>query len=272
MLYFDPAREAFILDRIDSTFNMNLTRLPTNSDPDSLSQKYPHIGSSQIPTNNTKTRKANESVNDSGLGIKKGLSQGLKRSPMIPPKKKHDKRTASKLDDFSLPKTSKTNQKPKHAKPDQEEDEDDEDDDDALLIEYPDGDPKSQTTDFSPAFPSVRRFDDFMDARESEGDDADGESEDEPDDLRLPSPVNHKPNALGEEVEAETENAMDLDEPDHEISHGNQAYDGGEGDEDEDDDVDLEKELENAFDDLENSNHGTPMREDHDESEISEED
>ncbi|EEY14588.1 conserved hypothetical protein [Verticillium alfalfae VaMs.102] len=41
VLYFDDAKKAFILDRVDSTFNMNLTRTPETTDPERLRQQRP---------------------------------------------------------------------------------------------------------------------------------------------------------------------------------------------------------------------------------------
>ncbi|ORY67303.1 RNA polymerase II transcription elongation factor-domain-containing protein, partial [Pseudomassariella vexata] len=41
VLIFDPSREAFVLHKVDSTFNMNLIRTPSNKDAESLRQEHP---------------------------------------------------------------------------------------------------------------------------------------------------------------------------------------------------------------------------------------
>lgn len=45
-LIFDPERKAFVLHRVDSTFNMNLTRTPSDADADALKEEYPHLDNS----------------------------------------------------------------------------------------------------------------------------------------------------------------------------------------------------------------------------------
>lgn len=244
VLYFDPDREAFILDRIDSTFNMNVTRLPGNNDPESLRQQYPPLG----------TKRESPPPAEPAPRRQKPAPKPRAQSPA--PKKKEVKRKTEKKQPakpmaLSLPKPEPPKPKPlpepkRRALP-EDEDEDDDGGDDGLLVEYPGADPRSKgRTDFSPAFPAVRSFNDFMDQRESEGDDADGEDDDEPDiDFKLPSPVNHQRMHQPE--------PMDVDEE--------EDVGGFEGD--------LEDELEKAFGAMENSNQGSP---DGDESEISEED
>lgn len=250
VLYFDASREAFILDRVDSTFNMNVTRLPDNSDPDSLRRQFPHIDSNTgaapkaAPAKNEKTAE------------KPAAKARKPAAPKKEAKRKVEKKQAPKNIELSLPmpmpaQPEKKKEEPKRrAPPPEEEDEEDDDDDGGLLVEYPGADTSNnRRTDFSPAFPSVRRFDEFMDQRESEGDDADGEEDDDPDfDFKLPSPVNNQIQRHNEP------------EP-MEVDYGNQEA--------EDSEDDLAKDLENAFENFENSQQESP---DGDESEISEED
>ncbi|KAF4433123.1 ell-associated factor [Fusarium austroafricanum] len=251
VLYFDPNREAFILDLVDSTFNMNITRLPGNTDPDSLRRQYPHIdNSSNIASKgNTKPEKSTADKPTTKARAKPSLQK--KEVKRKPEKKQAPKNIALSLP-VPLPAQPEKPAEPKKRTPAPEEEEDeDEDDDGGLLVEYPGADTSAaRRTDFSPAFPSVRRFDEFMDQRESEGDDADGEEDDDPDfEFKLPSPVNNRgpyesvPDPMDVDVEEE-----------------------GEGEELE---VDLAKELEDAFENFENSQNESP---DGDESEISEED
>lgn len=226
---------------------MNVTRLPGNSDPEKLRRQYPHL-EGQRP----------DAKKSAGEGAKqKPTSKANTKGPAQTkqPKRKADRKQQKDVE-LSLPKP----EPPKPKKKPAEEDEEDEDDDDGgLLIEYPGADaaPTAElATDFSPAFPPPRRFDDFMDHRDSEGD-ADGESDDEPDmDFQLPSPVNkHKHSAAS----ASAPVPMELD------PHAGSADAPASADME----ADLEKEMEIAFEDLENSQEGSP---DGDESEISEED
>ncbi|OAA42765.1 Transcription elognation factor Eaf [Metarhizium rileyi] len=245
VLHFDTERKAFILDRIDSTFNMNITRLPGNSDAARLSRQYPHLDSKHETEAQTQRAGAKKTT-----ASKDTLKTPAAKAQSKEPKRKTEKKQQAKEVALSFPEPQKEKLKPKRKSFDEEEDED-EDDDGGLLIEYPGADTAARQTDFSPAFPPPRRFDDFMDQRDSEAEDADGESDDEPDmDFKLPSPVNHhRPEPMQEDpVEEE--------------------HDQGEGAGDLEDD--LEKELEEAFEDLANSQGETPVA--GDESEISEED
>lgn len=245
VLHFDPERRAFILDKIDSTFNMNMTRLPSNSDPERLRSQYPHLDSQSAPKKVTAKKMAATKETPKSTTSK---SQSQAKEPKRKAAEKKKQQQQTKQVALSFPEPQLEIPKPK-AKSFEDEEEDDEDDDGGLLIEYPGGDAAKQA-DFSPAFPPPRRFDDFMDRRESEADDADGESDDEPDmDFKLPSPVNnhtsHPPEPMNQDDVA---GAQD---------------DEGDGMNDMDDD--LEKDMEMAFEDMAN----TP---DSDESEISEED
>lgn len=283
VLHFDPDRKAFILDRIDSTFNMNLTRLPGTSDSAKLARQYPHIDAQQTKPAATGSKPQHapspalptpssvppsSSAPTSGKPAKTSNAKGSASKPSAahPPRRKADK-PQQKAVGLSLPKPEPTPPAPAPApkkkapvKPAQrDEDEDEDDDDGGLLVEYPGGNnTAAKMTDFSPAFPPPRRFDDFMDQRDSEGD-ADGESDGELDlDFKLPSPVNNPPQ-LGNG----TQHRRGQTEA---IAEAGAADDAASVDMEDD----LEKELENAFEDLANSQEGTP--DGGDESEISEED
>ncbi|KAF5656472.1 ell-associated factor [Fusarium heterosporum] len=252
VLYFDPSREAFILDLVDSTFNMNVTRLPGNADPDSLRRQHPHIDSNSNGASKSNTKAEKSTINADKPATKARAKPSTQKKEV---KRKPEKKQAPKNIALSLPvplpaQPEKPAEPKKRASaPEEDEEEEDEDDDGGLLVEYPGADTSTtRRTDFSPAFPSVRRFDEFMDQRESEGDDADGESDDEPDfEFKLPSPVDNR---------GHHENG-----PDH------MDIDGEE--EEAEPEVDLAKELEDAFENFENSQNESP---DGDESEISEED
>ncbi|GAO15969.1 hypothetical protein UVI_02055490 [Ustilaginoidea virens] len=243
VLHFDAERKAFILDKIDSTFNLNVARLPGISDSERLRRQYPHLDSQPAPKRS--------------VG-KKTISKAAPKAPTSKSQAKETKRKTDKKQQqppkeaaLSFPKPEqKPEQKPKpksNSFEDEEDEEEDDDDDGGLLIEYPGGDTAKQT-DFSPAFPQPRRFDDFMDQRDSEADDADGESDDEPDaDFKLPSPANLH-NAQAHPMDVEEGSGVQRDDSIHDM-----------GD-------DLEKDMEMAFEDMANTPEGG------DESEISEED
>ncbi|KAH7185594.1 RNA polymerase II transcription elongation factor-domain-containing protein [Fusarium flagelliforme] len=249
VLYFDPSREAFILDLVDSTFNMNITRLPGNGDSDSLRRQYPQIDSSSSRPG-AKTEKNTTSTEKPSTKARAKPSTQKKEVKRKPEKKQAPKNVALSLP-VPLPAQPQKPAEPKKRTPaPEEEEEEDDDDDGGLLVENPGADTSAaRRTDFSPAFPSFRRFDEFMDQRESEGDDADGEEDDEPDfEFKLPSPVNNRSQ--------------------YEIGPDHMDVDEEEGEEEEPE-VDLAKELEDAFENFENSQQDSP---DGDESEISEED
>ncbi|PHH78303.1 hypothetical protein CDD82_3108 [Ophiocordyceps australis] len=240
VLYFDPKRKAFILDKVDSTFDMNITRPSASSDPEKPPKQHPFLKPRTLATK--------ESI------LEKNSKAQAKNPPQSKPaSRKADKPTSSRQEmKLSLPNPEPP-KKPKSSKRiEEEDDEDDDDDDGGLLIEYPDGQPPvKKKPDFSPDF---RRFDDAMDQRDSEGD-ADGESDGEPSlDFKLPSPVNIPP-ARPDQVQEEHHEQHDNDDSSADMED------------------DLAKEMEIAFEDLANSQKGSPGEgEVGDESEISEED
>lgn len=258
VLHFDPKRKAFILDRIDSTFNMNITRIPSNNDPESLRQKYPHIDEAALKPK-PKAAPAAPPKPKTSKAKAKAASNVFNKPPPKPARKTEKKQT--KDVPLSLPKPEATPPPEPKRKPRKVEDDEDEEEDegpDPLEVDW--GSPKANKADFSPAFNAVapRRFDDYMNQRDSEADEGDEDSEEEGPmdrDFKLPSPVKSRT--------AQQDHNDDVMQVDHRAQ-------------DDDDDLgasledDLEKELENAFEDLENSQNGTPDA--GDESEISEED
>lgn len=257
VLHFDPKRKAFILDRIDSTFNMNITRTPTDTDPESLRQKHPHIKDEEI-----KARPKPVSAPAPAPKPKAKAKTKATGNVFQPAKstRKNEKKQVKKDVELALPKAKASPPpEPKKRKPRKDEDDEDEDDEegpDPLEVDW--GSPKNNKADFSPAFAAVpsRGFDEFMNQRESEAEEADDDSE-EPleQDFKLPSPVNSRTARAQAERH---QDPMDVDDQ----AQKKEA--------DDDDMDDLEKDLENAFEDLENSQNGSP--DPGDESEISEED
>ncbi|KAM4064910.1 RNA polymerase II transcription elongation factor domain-containing protein [Hirsutella rhossiliensis] len=256
VLHFDPERKVFILDKVDSTFNLNITRLPSNSDPARLARQYPHLDNQKPDAKKNATDRPKPKP--AAKPPAKNPAQQTRQ-----PRRKTEKKQPQPPKDvaLSLPKPEPPKQDKKSSNR-AEKDEDDEDEDDGdgdLLVEYPGGNnAAAKLTDFSPAFPAFpqpRRFDDFMDQRDSEGD-ADGESDGDVDfDFKLPSPVNHNIQVAPAAADGHADDAFAAaDEP------GSAA----------DMEDDLEKEMEIAFEDLANSQEGSP--DGGDESEISEED
>jgi hypothetical protein len=250
VLYFDPARKAFILDKIDSMFNLNLTRTPDVTDPEILRQEFAQLDTA-IKVD-TMANKAAPATATAGKGPSKASavkSIPLPKAAKDPPKtrKAPEKKKAVKPVELSLPAPPKPEPKRRAQTPD-DEDADDDDDDGGLTIEYPDSGPNHRPTDFSPAFPTqmnIRRFSDFV--RESEADDADAEfEEDEERDLdlegfKLPSPMNQRLQNHPEVMEVDARGEEDDEE---------EQDDGGadlEADFEDDLENDLEAELENAF-------------------------
>lgn len=258
VLCFDPVRQAFVLDKVDSTFNMNIRRMPGGADSEELSRRFPHLD-------------VHDPVHDS-INVRAPASQQSSAgspSSALPPtsngtqgKRKVDKKPPKNLamPVAAAPAPAAPDKPKKRADDDDDDEDEDEDDDGGLMIEYPEGPPATKAVakhnDFSPAFPTQRRFDDYMNQRESEADDADAESDDDMDmDFKLPSPVN-----------AQQHNGHTPATPaDEEEQAAGSEDDGGMLDLE----ADLENDLENAFEDLANSQEEGGRD---DESEISEED
>ncbi|PTB70354.1 hypothetical protein BBK36DRAFT_1173989 [Trichoderma citrinoviride] len=240
VLWFDPERKAFILDKVDSTFNMNLTRIPGNSNPEELRRRYPHLENGQSQKVGDKKNVSNKDKSkstpkaDDKTITKPVDKQPLDKKPLekksvekrslekkIFEKKQLDKKLPKKIDlALPMPQPPKPAQSESRKKKDDDDDEEDEDDDGDLLIEYPGAENPAKQTHFSPAFPAPRRFDDFMDQRESEVEEEDDDQEDEDDgmdpdtEFKLPSPL---------DLEQELENAFEKLESNGQDS-GNNGY------------------------------------------------
>ncbi|RYP06007.1 hypothetical protein DL764_003424 [Monosporascus ibericus] len=248
VLIFDAAREVFVLHKVDSMFNMNLIRTPTNSDADSLRREYPQLeGSAPV---DAKPAPAKTKEKD---------TLAKPRKPAVKEKQENS---------LPMPKKPAPQPEPAPKKPVQEDSEDESSDDDfGLTIENPGGEDTSARSqilrNFSPAFGTgARRFSEFLQQNEREAsgeqvseeeegedvlpsnvgaideDDADGEDDDDDDRsveyLPLPSPMNRIPAQDGgggpqqqqqqqqhvqvdgdesEEDEDEGEQMVDVDEP-----------------------------------------------------------
>ncbi|KAJ9155669.1 hypothetical protein NKR23_g1977 [Pleurostoma richardsiae] len=251
VLIFDPDRKAFVLHRVDSVFNMNLTRTPTDSDPESLRKQFPHLDSSTKAQASTASKKAERPSGGSGKGTAGGPTKQSKLATSAPPKKTkpQKKEPPVALTLPAAPKPASSSSKKRDVSMEEDEEEEDDDDDGGLTIEYPEGQAPTRynpPADFSPAFPTaIRRFSDFVREGEvgDEDDDMNGDAdaefeedmpeeqqeqeEEENDDnigaFKLPSPVGNQQAAAAEEAdddinfedemeaELEKEFGMDLD-------------------------------------------------------------
>lgn len=157
VLLFDPERKAFVLHRVDSTLNMNLTRTPSNTDADALKEEFPHLDSSSTTTNsnsnNSSIRVSADGRKRPGLGASKGKGKAsAKNAGMVESKRSsaapaaaassssNNNKASNKPEQPAAAPTKKEEKpKPKRSRsPVDSEEEDDESDDDILTIENPD--------------------------------------------------------------------------------------------------------------------------------------
>lgn len=186
VLIFDPARKAFVLHRVDSTFHMNITRTPTDSNVESLRKQFPHLEVKTGSTPKLPRKKA-----DKAAGASNATGSTKAKAEDTP--KKKNKPVELTLPDLTLPTaTAAKKQPPPPAEKEEkgkkskraalspvESEEDDDDDDGGLTIEYPEGNPAAfrSTTQYADPFPVAvtRRFSEFARdiERESEDDEFD---------------------------------------------------------------------------------------------------
>ncbi|KAI0476124.1 hypothetical protein GGR56DRAFT_641304 [Xylariaceae sp. FL0804] len=178
VLIFDAERQVFVLHKVDSMFNMNLVRTPSNSDAEGLRRQYPQLEAHKAPLppagSDRKTAK------EAPRPKKPAPKQDRKAAGLVMPEKRAP----------SPPKPAAPAPKPAR-KPKVDSEEDESSDDDLLTIEDPGGvapAPSTGARDFSPGFMDrPRRFSEFV---QQQNEDADGEDEDDEDEhFRLPSPL-----------------------------------------------------------------------------------
>ncbi|SPO00174.1 uncharacterized protein DNG_03023 [Cephalotrichum gorgonifer] len=209
ILYFDPSRKVFVLDKVDSTFDMNITRTPETTDPAVLRRQFEQLGtgeSGSIVARGGRPAAATPTT-AAAAAAKAGFRPPPKRK-VAPKKKKEESGSAAANIDSSPEKQKPSEQlareesknataaKKKSKRREVESEEDDDDDDDPLLVEYP-GAPPTRHDDFSPAFPDnafpLRRFSEFAEQLRESGnefeDERDTSSEGGLNGFKLPSPV-----------------------------------------------------------------------------------
>lgn len=215
------------MHRLDSTFNMNLTRTPSNNDAESLKEEYPHIDSS--------TR---ASADKKGAGKAGGKAGGkgknaAKNAGMVKSKRGPATTSAASAAPASTPRAKAEPPKEKEAEPSKpkrsrspaDSEEEYSDDDGGLLVEYPDPQPPSHHSipaakEASPFPTTIRRFSEFMANQAGSGgeSDEDADAEYDEDDLliedeagdsstgdgfKLPSPVGRQNLTQVHEVDEE---------------------------------------------------------------------
>lgn len=223
VLIFDPERKAFVLHQVDSMFNMNITKTPT--DTNAAKQFPPLEVKGAVLDKPAPKQKASTAASKNKEAPTKNVPAGKGRGGKAA-QNKQNTATIPHSKPASPPRAEQTKrEKPSAA--DSEDEDDDDDDDGGLTIEYPDGPPperfKPTVNKYaSPALALRRRFSEFaaaynpdeeedvdLDAEfesrfngnaDGEGDgyeDDDEEEEDEDmvDALALPSPIN-KPTTM----------------------------------------------------------------------------
>ncbi|KAK4145388.1 RNA polymerase II transcription elongation factor-domain-containing protein [Dichotomopilus funicola] len=188
VLIFDPARKAFVLHRVDSTFHMNVTRTPADSNVESLRQQFPQLEVKTAATPKKLKGKAGDkpgkstSAKSTPTKARGGRNVGgdTSKSKAAPAEKSKpleltlpDLTAPKKQPETTLPQTEEKKPKRPALSP-VESEEDDDDDDGGLTVEYPEGNPAAfrATSQYVPPFKAMtRRFSEFAAERESDEDD-----------------------------------------------------------------------------------------------------
>ncbi|KAK4155140.1 RNA polymerase II transcription elongation factor-domain-containing protein [Chaetomidium leptoderma] len=193
VLIFDPARKAFVLHRVDSTFHMNITRTPTDSNVESLRKQFPQL---EVKSASSTKLPKGKAAQKAGPGkAKDSKNAAAEDTPKTKGSSKSERNKAAMeltLPDLTLPvPSSKKKPEPSAARsepseqkskrpalsPVGSEEDDDDDDDGGLTVEYPEGNPAAfrGPSQYPPTFPAAvtRRFSEFANERASDEDDFD---------------------------------------------------------------------------------------------------
>ncbi|TGO23800.1 hypothetical protein BPAE_0121g00160 [Botrytis paeoniae] len=193
ILTFDPVRKVLVLDRIDSTFDMNLTSAPWTDDAAQLQSQYEQL---EPPT------KAIIEEPQTKVPQKKAPK------PKAPAATKAKPAPRAKAEKAQKPKPP-----PREPTPEPEEDSDD-----GFTVEFPDGQSSHQQYEYRAPIFQREPSEEISDEDEDADADHDGiyEQNQDVDHLKLPSPVN-SPGVVGQEemdldleadLEAEMEKAL----------------------------------------------------------------
>lgn len=212
VLTFDPVRKVLVLDRIDSTFDMNLTSAPWTNDTAQLQTQYDQLE----PPAKTSTKES-------------------KVPPKKAPKAKAPPAPKAKSASRAKPeKTKKSKPQPPKREPTPEPEEEEEESDDGLTVEYPDGQ-GSQQQQYEyrpPIFQRAPSEEEISDEDEDMDDDGIYEHNQDVDHLKLPSPLNNPSVMTDEEADMEADFEADL-EAELEKEMNQQSLQGDESDESE---------------------------------------
>ncbi|OTB03987.1 hypothetical protein M426DRAFT_321280 [Hypoxylon sp. CI-4A] len=225
VLIFDPAREVFVLHKVDSMFNMNLVQTPSNDSTNSLRQEFP-----QLDSHSASSSAKAAGLTTGGKKSAKTANEDKKKPPVksrkSAPKTKVEEKAATLPMPEKKPPPKPTpaaaTTKKQNKAPADSEDEENSDDDIGFTIENPGGVAPNTARDFSPNLFGIRRFSEFVqETEEGENDDADGEDDDDDnfEHFKLPSPINrqmestttsHQPMQLDESEEDEDDEMEDV--------------------------------------------------------------
>ncbi|THV52244.1 hypothetical protein BGAL_0084g00020 [Botrytis galanthina] len=182
ILTFDPVRKVLVLDRIDSTFDMNLTSAPWTDDVAQLQSQYEQL---EPPT--------------------KAIIE--EPQPKVPQKKAPKSKAPAATKAKPAPrakaeKAQKPKPPPREPTPEQEE----EDSDDGFTVEFPDGQSSQQQYEYRAPIFQREPSEEISDEDEDADADHDGiyEQNQDVDHFKLPSPVNN-PGIINDQDEMDFE-------------------------------------------------------------------
>lgn len=194
VLTFDPVRKVLVLDRIDSTFDMNLTSAPWTDDATQLQSQYEQLEPPTKPI-----------IEEPQPKVTQKKAAKTKAAPA--PKAKPAPRAKAE-------KAKKPKPPPREPTPEPEEEESD----DGLTVEYPDGQSSQQQYEYRPPIFQREPSEEISDEDEDADHDGIYEQNQDVDHLKLPSPVNNH-GAMSEEeldleadLEAEMEKELMMDQ------------------------------------------------------------
>ncbi|KAI9642088.1 hypothetical protein NHQ30_009959 [Ciborinia camelliae] len=174
VLTFDPVRKVLVLDRIDSTFDMNLTSAPWSDDAAQLQSQY-------------------EQLEPPAKAVKE------EPQPKAPQKKAPKAKAAPATKAKAAPRAKAENTKKPKPPPREPTPEPEEDSDDGFTVEYPDGQISQQQYEYRAPIYQREPSEEISDEDEDADHDGIYERNQDVDHLKLPSPVNNHGSIRDEE-------------------------------------------------------------------------
>lgn len=211
VLIFDPHRQVYVLHKVDSSFDANLTQAPWEQDAARLRETYPQLGGAHSPRQ--KPAQGSQRV--------VGRSPRPQYDPTIGKRRKVERKKEA-------PRKAKAEPIRKAVEPEDipmGREEEEEEDDGTLTIEYPGA---SDSTRGKASTPLVQlSYSEAESEEESDGEDigdADGNRDVEV--LELPSPVGSVHEAGADEEEEEVEEEVEEEEEEDDGADEHVAEDG----------------------------------------------